>query len=217
MKKSKRIPERIITVLYSVYYKKTSNKEERKMLRNVRDEFLYGCLFELAGTNPQFVEKYIHAAGASKHHHNHEYGLLEHSFELAMELAIIAVQRKRDLTAAEIARVGFAHDLCKAETYFFNADGSIGCDGELYSTHAKLSLAIAQKLGMNLSKKEEAMILMHMSRWSNENDWKIAAVDIDIIKATFAYTRECADTQDADMAACKQYKECLKILGIKEA
>lgn len=203
--------ERIINALYEHYYNNATD-DAKQMISDAKDEFMY-CIYDLIAKDVNFGEKYLCAPGASRHHHNHKYGLLEHSFELCMELACITVARKHELTAKEIGRIAFAHDLCKVDTYSLNSDKTVFCNGALYQRHAISSIEIAEKYEMNLSAKEKACIYIHMSKWAGGEDYTAVAADMDIIKAVFGYTRDIADVQDADMAACKQYDCTLAIVN----
>ena len=203
--------ERIMNSLYNYYCSTTTNEAVQQKLTESKDAFI-SCLYNLISKDVDFGEKYIHAAGAQKHHHNHEFGLLEHSFELCMELAVASVQHNLEFTGEEIGRIAFMHDLCKVDTYIINPDKTIFCDGDKYQKHGISSVEIANKYNMQLSKKETVCILAHMSKWAGAKDHAAVAADMELVKAFFSYTGEVRAVQQADMAACKQYDFTLAIV-----
>lgn len=196
----------IINTICNVYC--NIHAESKQMLEEAKEAFIQ-CLKDLLVKDWTFGMKYIAAPAAKTNHQAHTFGLIEHSFQLCMELAVLAVNRKRNLTATEIARIAFAHDLCKVDTYTVHADKTITYDVDAYKSHAKTSLKIADKYDMQLSYKEKACVLCHMSRWANFEDLLVVVQDIDpeltLIKTIFGYAKEIGDTQEADIAACKQF------------
>lgn len=201
---------KIIEALYEHYEAATEDPVLKQRLFDAK--FIFSMRVGAGIYDKEFMAAYQEAPGASKHHHNHRYGLIEHSFEMCMELCCIAYERKLNLTPREIAMISFAHDLCKVITYGINPDGTITYDETNGKKHGVGSLELATRYGIELSPLEKVCVLCHMSQWANENDYKAVKKDMEIIKAMFAYTREIVATQDADMAACKQYDFCMEII-----
>lgn len=202
------VAKEIIESLFGYYESKARSKRLKNMLFDAKVSFVLNC----AKYDREFTNRYICAPGAQRHHHNHQFGLLEHSFELCMELCVMVDKRKHDLTPSEIAKIAYVHDFCKVDTYTINSDDTIFCDGSKYKKHALSSIEVAAQYGVELSKKEEVCVLAHMSRWANEDDRQAVASDPELMKAIFSYSREIGDVQDADMAACKQYDFTLAII-----
>lgn len=170
--------------------------KETPILNMVSDEFIR-ILGDLILQKPEFSKKYVTAPAARSHHQNYESGLLEHSYKLALWLSMRA--EICGLTAENVAKIAFAHDLCKAETYFFNFDGVINFDSELIKRHASLSVEIAEALGMELSEKERTCIYLHMA-----GAWYLPEDKANVTPNQIAqYFDAISATQWADMKACE--------------
>ena len=126
-------------------------------------------------TDRNLYENFIKAPAASSHHSNYEGGLLDHSKNVAFNL-LEWKNKHRDceLTEEDCYIVGVLHDLCKTYLYKWNSDkNKYEADKSLYAHHAKLSIEMIQnRLVIKLSTLQRILILLHMSSWSNEEDFE---------------------------------------------
>ena len=125
-------------------------------------------------TDPDLYKKYINAPAAARHHSAFKGGIVVHSSNVYNNLLEWKMKHPTNpnLSEEDCVIVGYLHDLCKAVTYIRNTDGSYRTDKELYQHHALLSIQLIEKhLNIELTTKQRVLILLHMSSWSNEEDF----------------------------------------------
>lgn len=195
------LAEEVLQNLKQIFLQNASQSQQQR-IESVAKKFLE-ILEDLSIQNFEYSKKYEDAPGAKKHHHNYKHGLLVHSATLAMELAKRSVNI--DLTAYDCAIIAFAHDLCKVDTYYYQ-DGEICVDAKKYKHHARSSVRIAKKLGLNLTSKQKVCILWHMGKWGHFEDHVFTYLK------KHKYVEAVIATQQADMAACTEYDNINKII-----
>jgi hypothetical protein len=109
------------------------------------------------------------------HHCNHQGGLLEHSTDVWLNLQNLTEQlglKWQDPSSPFI--IGMLHDACMIDAYMYNPDYDawdlkVREARYLSLSHAELSLAIIEELGIELTDEEKACIRWHMGAW--EGNW----------------------------------------------
>lgn len=120
----------------------------------------------------QLYNQFIKAPASCHHHGAREGGLLEHSREVTKNLMYWKEKHPScELTADDCHTCGMLHDLCKADLYKKVGDG-YEYDRTIVAHHAKRSVEMIEKrLMIKLTSLQRVLILLHMSSWSNQEDF----------------------------------------------
>lgn len=120
----------------------------------------------------KLYEQFITAPASTKFHGAIEGGLLKHSEEVTKNLLYWKEKHPdTEMTKEDCYICGMLHDLCKADLYIKTSFGYT-YDKTIVAHHAKRSVEmIENRLLIKLTPLQRVLILLHMSSWSNPEDF----------------------------------------------
>lgn len=173
---------------------KTMTKKEKTEAFNTNDEnlklmtdsYFNTILSALINAQPKTIEVkdehsnivshdlyqwYQYIPASTKYHDVENGGLYHHSQKLFYNWVKSLLQMKCDYPIEKACVIALIHDFCKLTHYYYSHDDHQWHNiyPETYH-HAIKSLEIAKEIGIEITPDMEALVLMHMSGFQNEED-----------------------------------------------
>ena len=149
------------------------------MLSKLPYDFTIDCRL-IDGTNCKrnFQTWFQHIPASTKFHDTENGGLLIHCKKLFYNWTKTALQMNVDYPVERMCFVAITHDFCKTTHYAFDEANNVWINNYPETTHhATKSLQIIKDMGIDVSADIEALILMHMSGFQNEEDKLAMSLD----------------------------------------
>lgn len=125
-----------------------------------------------------FYSWFQHIPASTKYHDVENGGLVKHSQKFFYNWIKSLIQMDIDYPIEKAAIVALAHDFCKTTHYYYDWDDLQWHNIYPETTHhAKKSIEILKQIGIEITPDMEALILMHMSGYENEEDKQAVSLE----------------------------------------